>query len=222
MKIRLLSTCSGINQNTSTHINYMETEHVTWRINTTGQNQIDNVEGCMLDRMSAAAPPPAAAAAPEPEPSAPKAPCLPSPWGFMGGGGDMDWRTDGRRHLTTSRPWFYPVVEQHDVTYHRVKPLTWHRRQRHNAKTKQKKWEHTANRKITTDTERRTWRTAGWWVEGGVEDRDVATGDEWTQHFPTHQRTNDWFTENGQSERNPVTPRASLWSFSFNPAWKCG
>lgn len=26
-----------------------------------------------------------------------------------------------------SRPWFYPVVEQHDVTYHRVKPLAGHR-----------------------------------------------------------------------------------------------
>lgn len=25
-----------------------------------------------------------------------------------------------------SRPWFYPVVEQHDVTYHRVKPLAGH------------------------------------------------------------------------------------------------
>lgn len=24
-------------------------------------------------------------------------------------------------------PWFYPVVEQHDVTYHRVKPLAGHR-----------------------------------------------------------------------------------------------
>lgn len=34
-----------------------------------------------------------------------------------------------RRHLQTSGPWFYPVVEQHDVTYHRVKPLTGHRRQ---------------------------------------------------------------------------------------------
>lgn len=35
------------------------------------------------------------------------------------------------RHLQTSRPWFYPVVEQHDVTYHRVKPLARHQRQRH-------------------------------------------------------------------------------------------
>lgn len=26
-----------------------------------------------------------------------------------------------------SCPWFYPVVEQHDVTYHRVKPLAGHR-----------------------------------------------------------------------------------------------
>lgn len=25
-----------------------------------------------------------------------------------------------------ARPWFYPVVEQHDVTYHRVKPLAGH------------------------------------------------------------------------------------------------
>lgn len=43
-----------------------------------------------------------------------------------------DWRWGwfgGRRHLQTSGPWFYPVVEQHDVTYHRVKPLTGHRRQ---------------------------------------------------------------------------------------------
>lgn len=29
-----------------------------------------------------------------------------------------------------SRPWFYPVVEQHDVTYHRVKPLAGHRERR--------------------------------------------------------------------------------------------
>lgn len=56
-----------------------------------------------------------------------------------------DGRTDGRRHPPASRPWFYPVVEQHDVTYHRVKPLTWHRRQTHNAKKPKtetcKKWE---------------------------------------------------------------------------------
>lgn len=90
---------------------------------------------------------------------------LPSPSGFMGGGLWTDARTDGRRHLPTSRPWFYPVVEQHDVTYHRVKPLTWHRRQRHNAKPNRKN-ENTANRKITTYTERRpgTQQTkgAGW------------------------------------------------------------
>lgn len=92
----------------------------------------------------------------------------------------MNGRTVGRRHLPTSRPWFYPVVEQHDVTYHRVKPLTWHRRQRHNAKPnrnkmrgkkikikkeqkhgKQKKWQH-----ITE-----TWRTAegGWTGWGRTE-----------------------------------------------------
>lgn len=54
---------------------------------------------------------------------------------------EEDEQTDGRRHLPTSRPWFYPVVEQHDVTYHRVKPLTWHRRQRQ-CQTKEKTWEH--------------------------------------------------------------------------------
>lgn len=53
--------------------------------------------------------------------------------------GVYERRGYGRRHPPTSRPWFYPVVEQHDVTYHRVKPLTWHQRQRHNAKPKRKK-----------------------------------------------------------------------------------
>lgn len=96
-------------------------------------------------------------------------PC-PSPWVIWEGGG-MNWRTDGRRHLPTSRPWFYPVVEQHDVTYHRVKPLTWHRRQTHNAKPKQKNAT-TKNNNIYT--ERKTWNTADaggrmdtWWVDGG-------------------------------------------------------
>lgn len=37
--------------------------------------------------------------------------------------------TDEGRFSATC-PWFYPVVEQHDVTYHRVKPLVGHREKR--------------------------------------------------------------------------------------------
>lgn len=48
---------------------------------------------------------------------------------MIGGDRGFGHTTGRRRHLQTSRPWFYPVVEQHDVTYHRVKPLTGHRRQ---------------------------------------------------------------------------------------------
>lgn len=55
-------------------------------------------------------------------PRAPSPQLDPSILGFMKGGGCG--LTYGRRHPPTSRPWFYPVVEQHDVTYHRVKPLT--------------------------------------------------------------------------------------------------
>lgn len=35
-------------------------------------------------------------------------------------------RSSGAEAAPASRPWFYPVVEQHDVTYHRVKPLAGH------------------------------------------------------------------------------------------------
>lgn len=117
----------------------MKTTHINWRINT--QCRIKKTHKQMHVRQNegpSAVPPPAAA----PEPSAPKAPCTPH-LGVYGRRVWTDGRTDGRRHPPTSRPWFYPVVEQHDVTYHRVKPLTWHRRQRHNAKpNRKKKWEH--------------------------------------------------------------------------------
>lgn len=35
-------------------------------------------------------------------------------------------QSSGAEAAPASRPWFYPVVEQHDVTYHRVKPLAGH------------------------------------------------------------------------------------------------
>lgn len=110
---------------------------------------------------SEAPPPPAAA----PEPSAPKDPCSPSLKGFMGGGYGL---TDGRRHPPASRPWFYPVVEQHDVTYHRVKPLTWHRRQTHNAKPNGT-YKNEKNGKKNDDVYRRDnlWRqqNRGGWIQ---------------------------------------------------------
>lgn len=37
------------------------------------------------------------------------------------------WQSSDAEAAPASRPWFYPVVEQHDVTYHRVKPLAGHR-----------------------------------------------------------------------------------------------
>lgn len=36
------------------------------------------------------------------------------------------WQSSDAEAAPASRPWFYPVVEQHDVTYHRVKPLAGH------------------------------------------------------------------------------------------------
>lgn len=40
------------------------------------------------------------------------------------------WQSSDAEAAPASRPWFYPVVEQHDVTYHRVKPLAGHRERR--------------------------------------------------------------------------------------------
>lgn len=121
-------------------------------------------------------------AAPSPEPR------LPAPLYLCWVKGGGDGLTHGRRHPPTSRPWFYPVVEQHDVTYHRVKPLTWHQRQRHNAKPKRRKHETTANggKKTTTGTERETRNEAktgrgmntcdGGWMERWVRQRRQGWG----------------------------------------------
>lgn len=107
---------------TSYNLNYMKTKYMTLRINTTGQNKKKDkhtVKRCMLDRMRAHQQNHHQLQHQNQALSR----TLPSPLGVYGRGGGYG-RTDGRRHLATSRPWFYPVVEQHDVTYHRVKPLT--------------------------------------------------------------------------------------------------
>lgn len=41
--------------------------------------------------------------------------------------GQADEESFDAEGASVSCPWFYPVVEQHDVTYHRVKPLAGHR-----------------------------------------------------------------------------------------------
>lgn len=48
------------------------------------------------------------------------------PW-LLGGCGWADEESFDAEGAPVSCPWFYPVVEQHDVTYHRVKPLAGHR-----------------------------------------------------------------------------------------------
>lgn len=45
-----------------------------------------------------------------------------------------------------SCPWFYPVVEQHDVTYHRVKPLAGHRERHTGREPHQKPTKHSLGR----------------------------------------------------------------------------
>lgn len=56
-----------------------------------------------------------------------------------------------------SCPWFYPVVEQHDVTYHRVKPLAGHR-ERHTGREPHQK--PTKPGEVTTD--KKNDPSAGW------------------------------------------------------------
>lgn len=49
---------------------------------------------------------------------------VPSCWAVCGQADEESFDAEG---APVSCPWFYPVVEQHDVTYHRVKPLAGHR-----------------------------------------------------------------------------------------------
>lgn len=49
---------------------------------------------------------------------------VPGCWVVCGQADEESFDAEG---APVSCPWFYPVVEQHDVTYHRVKPLAGHR-----------------------------------------------------------------------------------------------
>lgn len=49
---------------------------------------------------------------------------VPGCWAVCGQADEESFDAEG---APVSCPWFYPVVEQHDVTYHRVKPLAGHR-----------------------------------------------------------------------------------------------
>lgn len=49
---------------------------------------------------------------------------VPGCWAVCGWADEESFDAEG---APVSCPWFYPVVEQHDVTYHRVKPLAGHR-----------------------------------------------------------------------------------------------
>lgn len=109
---------------------------------------------------------------------------VPGCWAVCGQADEESFDAEG---APVSCPWFYPVVEQHDVTYHRVKPLAGHRE---------------------TDTHRagatppsRAWR-GGHHRKKSHRSMGANTGDSTT----SKQRTRSKLTQH-QAKRHPHTMR---------------
>lgn len=93
----------------------------TQSIGNLGKCHTQSQLGCPTDTHPLSAPSPSAHTAQEPHTELGTAPS----WLCSPGRAGRQESSDVEA-APASCPWFYPVVEQHDVTYHRVKPLAGH------------------------------------------------------------------------------------------------
>lgn len=84
-----------------------------------------------------------------------------------------------------SCPWFYPVVEQHDVTYHRVKPLAGHREKDTQGGSHTRSHQAELGKEVTTGKEQSIHRAS---AEGNTTSKQ-STRSESTQHQARRQPT---------------------------------